>query len=96
MDLNEIIAEIRLHKNDISNFVLIGSTANLLKKELSDNGFSNFTVVKSKEMKDIVKTAYSLAKPGEAVIFSPAFASFDMFKDFEDRGNQFKNQVMYL
>jgi UDP-N-acetylmuramoylalanine--D-glutamate ligase len=96
MDLNEIIAEIRLHKNDISNFVLIGSTTNLLKKELSDNGFSNFTVVKSKEMKDIVKTAYSLAKPGEAVIFSPAFASFDMFKDFEDRGNQFKNQVMYL
>ncbi len=96
MDLTEIIEEIKLHKNDISNFVLIGSTAKMLKKELDDNGFSNYTLVESKKMKDIVKTAFKLAEPGEAVIFSPAFASFDMFKDFEDRGNQFKDQVLAL
>jgi UDP-N-acetylmuramoylalanine--D-glutamate ligase len=53
-------------------------------------------LVESKKMSDIVKTAATLAKPGEAVIFSPAFASFDMFKDFEDRGNQFREQVSLL
>jgi UDP-N-acetylmuramoylalanine--D-glutamate ligase len=96
MDLNEIIEEIKLHNKDISHFVLIGSTANILKRELSANKLSNYTVIESKKMTDIVKTANRLAKPGEAVIFSPAFASFDMFKDFEDRGNQFKDQVLAL
>jgi UDP-N-acetylmuramoylalanine--D-glutamate ligase len=40
-----------------------------------------------------VDEAMKLALPGEAVLFSPGCSSFDMFKDFEDRGNQFRELV---
>ena len=39
------------------------------------------------------KNSKSLAKPGEVVLFSPASASFDMFKNFAERGNIFKQLV---
>ena len=44
-------------------------------------------------MKNVVAKAYSVANPGEVVILSPAAASFDMFTDYKDRGNQFKSAV---
>ncbi len=40
-------------------------------------------------MEDAVKKAHSLAENGDTVILSPAAASFDMFKDFEERGEKF-------
>lgn len=49
-----------------------------------------------KTMEEIVKTAKSLSKPGDVVILSPACASFDMFKNYKDRGNQFKHYVNQL
>jgi len=45
---------------------------------------------------DAVKEAYSLAHRGEAVLLSPACASFDLFENFEDRGNQFKKAIKNL
>ena len=42
------------------------------------------------------KLAYEVAKNGQVVLFSPASASFDMFKNFADRGIQFKNLVNKL
>lgn len=47
-------------------------------------------------MKDAVKAAYSLAKPGETVLLSPCCASFDLFTSYEDRGDQFKKYVREL
>ena len=47
-------------------------------------------------MHDAVKKAYKLAEPGETVLLSPACASFDLFKNFEDRGRQFKEAVRNL
>ena len=44
-------------------------------------------------LEQTVNLAQKLAKSGNVVLFSPASASFDMFKDFADRGNQFKNLV---
>ncbi|MBP9585390.1 MAG: UDP-N-acetylmuramoyl-L-alanine--D-glutamate ligase [Bacteroides sp.] len=47
-------------------------------------------------MKDAVDAAYRLAKKGETVLLSPCCASFDLFKSYEDRGNQFKACVRAL
>lgn len=44
-------------------------------------------------MEEIVTTAHALAESGDVVLLSPACASFDMFKNYKDRGNQFKKWV---
>ncbi|MCH4148149.1 MAG: UDP-N-acetylmuramoyl-L-alanine--D-glutamate ligase [Prevotella sp.] len=47
-------------------------------------------------MKDCVAACYEMSKPGETVLLSPCCASFDLFKNMEDRGEQFKNLVRNL
>ena len=47
-------------------------------------------------MEECVKACYELAKPGETVLLSPCCASFDLFKNMEDRGEQFKHLVRSL
>jgi len=46
--------------------------------------------------KEAVELAYRYAKPGDTVLLSPACASFDLFKSYEDRGRQFKAAVREL
>ncbi len=48
------------------------------------------------DMEEAVKAAYYLARNGDTVLLSPACASFDLFDNYEDRGNQFKQQVRNL
>ena len=47
-------------------------------------------------MDDAVNTAYQLGNPGDVVLLSPACASFDLFENFEERGNRFKNAIREL
>ena len=49
--------------------------------------------VRAATLADAVEQAQQLARPGDVVLFSPGCSSFDMFKDFEDRGDQFRALV---
>ncbi len=53
-------------------------------------------IVETKSMEHAVKSAYFLAETGDAVLLSPACASFDLFVNYEDRGQQFKESVRNL
>ena len=54
------------------------------------------TIVQASSMNEAVSQSFSLAKKGEAVLLSPACASFDLFENYEDRGVQFKKEVRSL
>ena len=54
------------------------------------------TIVETKSMEEAVRSAYYLAKKNETVLLSPACASFDLFKNYEDRGRKFKAAVRNL
>ena len=53
-------------------------------------------IVEVSNMEEAVKASYYLARNGDTVLLSPACASFDLFQNYEDRGNQFKKQVRNL
>tara|TARA_B100001778_G_scaffold88681_1_gene72193 strand:+ start:2372 stop:3709 length:1338 start_codon:yes stop_codon:yes gene_type:complete len=53
-------------------------------------------IVETESIDEAVKIAHNIAKRKETVILSPACASFDLFKNYEDRGNQFKKAVRNL
>lgn len=60
--------------------------------------FSPFVekIIECTKMSDAVKNAYRMADPKDTVLLSPACSSFDLYKNFEDRGTQFKNAVRKL
>ncbi|NND87783.1 MAG: UDP-N-acetylmuramoyl-L-alanine--D-glutamate ligase, partial [Flavobacteriaceae bacterium] len=53
-------------------------------------------MVETQSMEEAVKIAYKLAERDDAVLLSPACASFDLFENYEDRGRQFKEAVRNL
>jgi UDP-N-acetylmuramoylalanine--D-glutamate ligase len=82
----------KLIKEKVKGIFLIGEAAEKIKKELK--GVSKFYGCQT--LKNAVKKAGNVSVPGDIVLFSPACASFDQFKNYEDRGRQFKALVRKL
>ncbi|MCX7761274.1 MAG: UDP-N-acetylmuramoyl-L-alanine--D-glutamate ligase [Candidatus Kryptonium sp.] len=81
-----------LVKKKVKLIIAIGES-----KEKIYNEFKNLTeVVKVDSMEEAVRKSYEEAKPGDVVLLSPACASFDMFRDYEHRGEVFKKLVNEL
>ena len=65
-------------------------------KNIHDAFAGHVDMVDTASAEDAVQAAYRLATVGDVVLLSPACASFDLFKNYEDRGVQFKNAVREL
>ncbi len=96
LPLNNFVTKIVENKDTIEKILLIGQSANRVASELEKSSYYDFTILESKRMTEIVNYAINIAKPGQAIVLSPGFPSFDMFKDFEERGLIFKETVESL
>jgi UDP-N-acetylmuramoylalanine--D-glutamate ligase len=89
-----------LASNDIRHIVAIGDTAQKILSEIDklDLGekIGRTLLADKPSMTEIVRTAKEKAQPGDSVLLSTASASFDMFKDYMDRGEQFNQAVRSL
>lgn len=83
----------------IKALILVGNTKEKIK-EAFDEVMSEKNIIipiyEADTFEDTVKKAYEIAIPGDIVTLSPSCASFDMFSNFEERGNRFKELVMKL
>ncbi len=75
--------------------VLIGQAAPLIRTAAAQHGAA-YPVVDAADMHEAVKVAAGLAQPGDAVVLSPACASYDMFQNFGHRGRVFRDAVSAL
>ncbi|HKX24130.1 MAG TPA: UDP-N-acetylmuramoyl-L-alanine--D-glutamate ligase [Candidatus Saccharimonadales bacterium] len=95
IDLAEMVDE--LVKVNLRKVLLIGQTAPKLRELFEAAGKGELVdELGAASMTDIVAKAQAAAQKGDVVVLSPGSASFDMFKDYKVRGNQFKEAVQAL
>lgn len=82
-----------LVKEKVRAIVCLGIDNSKIKAAFQDFGIA---IVDTKSMEEAVRSSYFLAAKGDSVLLSPACASFDLFKNYEDRGRQFKESVRNL
>ena len=81
----------------VTKLILMGDTKEKIYNAVTTSVMNpNIEIYKCNTLQEVVDKAKEVAIPGEIVLFSPASASFDMFKNFADRGNQFKDLVNKL
>ena len=86
-ELNDWVADVLANTEAV---VLIGASADLLQEALRGHP----KVVRAAGLEEAVAAAAGLSRLGGVVLLSPAYKSFDMFRDYEDRGDQFKALVL--
>lgn len=85
---------VKAFEGKVKHLVVIGESANMIIETAKAYNFSNFE--KANTLKDAVDIAYSKACGGDCILLSPACASWDMFDNFEQRGDLFKEFVFSL
>lgn len=90
-DFAELVKEF---DGSIKQLILLGRDAHMIKEAAEKAGFTDF--VSCKNMDECVRMAAQMAEPGDTVLLSPACASWDMYDNFEQRGDHFKQCVSGL
>jgi UDP-N-acetylmuramoylalanine--D-glutamate ligase len=92
-DFRELAVELTRHD---AQAILIGQEAPTIAEELRRAGFDRFEIIENATAEQFVARARDLAQPGSIVLLSPAAASFGLFKNYADRGDQFVAAVNAL
>lgn len=93
LPLEQYAEFLKLNELSIKKLLVIGASGDRLVSALDAANFKKYQRSTATTMPGIVAEATSLATPGDAVVLSPGFASYDMFNNFEDRGRQFNDAV---
>ncbi|HEU0167880.1 MAG TPA: UDP-N-acetylmuramoyl-L-alanine--D-glutamate ligase, partial [Chloroflexota bacterium] len=84
----------------VKTVVLLGEAAPLLERAFAQgrerNGTAQPSVGCASDLPEAVRLAHDAAEPGDVVLLSPACTSYDMFRDFEERGRMFVDCVKEL
>lgn len=78
----------------VKYLILLGVTRDAIAAQAKECGFESIIMVD--DLKEAVNVAHEKAEPGDAVLLSPACASWGMFKNYEERGRKFKEYVLEL
>ena len=92
-DFSDLALELIKHE---VRAILIGDEAEKIARACQAVGFSDYEIINNPTMGIVVNRASSLAQSGGVVLLSPASASFGLFKNYVDRGNQFQAAVKAL
>lgn len=90
-DYTEWAEALSANKN-LKAVILMGVTADRMGKLLAEKGVER-QVVRVQSLQEALNRAAQLGQPGDNVVLSPAAASFDMFKNYKDRGERFREMV---
>ena len=85
---------VKAFKGKVKKLVLIGQTADKIAETCDKYGFKDY--VFADNLKEVVDICAASAARGDAVLLSPACASWGMFKNYEERGRIFKEYVRAL
>ncbi len=83
----------------VSKLILLGQTSDKIYQAVTDilsTENKELDIFRTNTLEEAINKAKEVSKKGDIVLFSPASASFDMFKNFEERGNKFKQIVSKL
>lgn len=81
-------------QDKVKSLILLGDTRERIRKAAFEHGYTDVILVDT--MEEAVNTAYDLAREKDTVVLSPACASWGMYKNFEERGRDFKKLVHNL
>ena len=83
--------------NKVKTLILFGDTKNkIYDAVIKEKNNEDINIYVCDNLDEVINKAYETSKKDQVVLFSPASASFDMFKNFADRGIQFKEKVNKL
>jgi UDP-N-acetylmuramoylalanine--D-glutamate ligase len=76
----------------VRHLILIGQARPIIRKDLD----GCCLITECETMEEAIQTSYHLSQPGDSLVLSPACSSYDMFRDFEHRGEVFKELIRKL